>query len=184
MGKIFLTHSLALMLCLVSLPTLGELNTSKFFLKGRATKDIPLYTIWEPIEFVLEMDFGDAEVPDGYTIAWTCNGDDGRERKGTAPAGEAVRIQTVLDRPGFIRVQAKLLDAEGREVRKPGLQGDYSRVFFDGGAGVDELAGVFGNTFHYGVSHAHKVICLEIVKALSEDGITGSCRLLKYGICI
>ncbi|MBO4620246.1 MAG: acetylxylan esterase [Victivallales bacterium] len=115
----------------------GEVDTTKFFLKGRTTRETPLYTIWEPIEFVLEMDFAGQTPTEAYTIEWTCTGDDGRERKGTAPADAPVHIQTVLDRPGFVRIRAQLLDSSGQVVRKPGLQGEFAQVFFDGGAGVD-----------------------------------------------
>ena len=122
---------------LLAIPAYGEWEVEKVFLKGGTTKETPLYTIWESIEFVLEADFAGQTPPENYIIEWTCSGDDGREQKGIAPADAPVHIQTMLDRPGFVRVRAHLRDEKGEIVRKPNLQGDDSMVFFDGSAGVD-----------------------------------------------
>ena len=137
MRKTVLLWSVLSLGILLAIPAQGEWEVEKVFLKGGTTKETPLYTIWEPIEFVLEADFAGQTPPENYIIEWTCSGDDGREQKGTAPADAPVHIQTTLDRPGFVRVRAHLRDEKGEIVRKPNLQGDDSMVFFDGSAGVD-----------------------------------------------
>ena len=62
----------------------------------------------------------------GAKVVWTRTGDDGREEKGEAKADAPVVVKTSLDRPGFVRLVAELLDETGKKVAR-----------FDGGAGVD-----------------------------------------------
>ena len=77
----------------------------------------------------------------GSRIRWKCLGDDGRESHGevscqpsaqmeTLLPGEPLKVTTALDRPGFVRLRADLLDSAGKEV-----------AHFDGGAGaaVDDI---------------------------------------------
>ena len=66
-------------------------------------------------------------------VRWTRTGDDGAEESGEAPAGAPVAVTTSLDRPGFVRLVATLVDGGGKTVRN---SGGYD-VRFDGGAGVD-----------------------------------------------
>ena len=115
----------------------ADLDAGKLTLKGRTTKAEPFYTIYEPIEFLIELDLGGQELEKGYMLEWKCVGDDGCEQQGRAPATEPLRVSAVLDRPGFVRVTARLLDPFGQVVTVPGKNGDAGRVFFDGGAGVD-----------------------------------------------
>ena len=62
----------------------------------------------------------------GERVVWTRTGDDGREEKGEAKADAPVVVKTSLDKPGFVRLVAELLDGTGKKVAR-----------FDGGAGVD-----------------------------------------------
>ena len=62
----------------------------------------------------------------GKTVRWTRTGDDGKTEKGEASADGPVVVKTSLDRPGFVRLVAELLDASDKAVAR-----------FDGGAGAD-----------------------------------------------
>ena len=92
----------------------AELDVDKLVFKGYTTKEEPFYTIYEPIEFVLEMDFGGQELEGSYTLDWNCLGDDGVTQNGQSPATGPVHIHTVLDRPGFVHVHALLRDPTER----------------------------------------------------------------------
>ena len=49
--------ALLCLLCCVTGAFAAELDVDRLTLKGYTTKEEPFYTIYEPIEFVLEMDF-------------------------------------------------------------------------------------------------------------------------------
>ena len=61
----------------------------------------------------------------GARIRWTRTGDDGREESGSAPAEPTAGVATSLDRPGFVRIVAELLDEGGNVLAS-----------FNGGAGA------------------------------------------------
>lgn len=116
-------------------------------LKGRTDKANPVdYKRGEPIVFTIcsENIAADA-VPAGSKIKWTRKGDDGKYEEGSAPfkAGDTLSITTKSDIAGFVRIEATVQDANGRnvqrDVRAPGAP-DWApskEVFFDGGAGID-----------------------------------------------
>ena len=135
-GKLSKTALLCLLCCLTG-AFAAELDVDRLTLKGYTTKEVPFYTIYEPIEFVLEMDFGGQELEGNYTLDWSCSGDDGVTQKGQSAATEPVHIQTVLDRPGFVHVHALLRDPDGKAVVNAKGVGEAGKVTFDGGAGVD-----------------------------------------------
>ena len=115
----------------------AELDVDKLVFKGYTTKEEPFYTIYEPIEFVLEMDFGGQELEGSYTLDWNCLGDDGVTQNGQSPATGPVHIHTVLDRPGFVHVHALLRGPDGKAVVNAKGVSEAGKVTFDGGAGVD-----------------------------------------------
>ena len=135
-GKRSKTALLCLLCCLTG-AFAAELDVDRLTLKGYTTKEVPFYTIYEPIEFVLEVDFGGQELEGNYTLDWSCSGDDGVTQKGQSAATEPVHIQTVLDRPGFVHVHALLRDPDGKAVVNAKGVGEAGKVTFDGGAGVD-----------------------------------------------
>ncbi len=135
-GKLSKSALLCLLCCLTG-AFAAELDVDRLTLKGYTTKEVPFYTIYEPIEFVLEMDFGGQELEGNYTLDWSCSGDDGVTQKGQSAATEPVHIQTVLDRPGFVHVHALLRDPDGKAVVNAKGVGEAGKVTFDGGAGVD-----------------------------------------------
>ena len=86
---------------------------------GVTDKDPLTYRPNETMTFTLSPQGGDA-------VRWTRTGDDGKEENGEAKADAPVTVKTSLDRPGFVRLVAELLDASGKAIAR-----------FDGGAGVD-----------------------------------------------
>ena len=92
--------------------------------------------------------FGEGE----YFVQWSRTGDDGKTDKGKVDAAKLpLVVKTKLDQPGFVRIQASLVDKKGTEYKKS-FTGDATtpegkkamnafertdrRVFFDGSAGV------------------------------------------------
>ena len=88
-------------------------------LTGRTDRDPLSYRTGEEMVFTLTADGGKA-------VRWTRTGDDGRMEKGEAGADAPVVVKTSLDRAGFVRLVAELLDASGKTVAR-----------FDGGAGAE-----------------------------------------------
>ena len=112
------------------------------------------YKPGETMTFTLQLQGAKSIPPDTYFISWTRSGDDGKVEKGKAPASltEPLVIKTKLDKPGFVRIEALIVDKSGKAYRKS-FRGDPNtpegkkalnawerkdkRVFFDGGAGVE-----------------------------------------------
>ena len=79
-----------------------------------------------------------------YSIKWKRTGDDGITKSGIeiVTPGKPITITTSSDKPGFVRMEAWLLDPNGRQVTlsypHPWEKGKFiKRAKFDGGAGVD-----------------------------------------------
>ena len=129
----------------------GELDNG--FLKGVTDKDKPFYAPGETMTFTLRLEGIKAFPPGEWFVAWDRSGDDGKRDGGKVPASltEPLVIKTSIDKPGFVRVRAQLVDAKGSVYRKS-FTGDPNtpegkeamnrfertdkRIFFDGGAGV------------------------------------------------
>ena len=129
----------------------GELDDA--VLHGDTDKERAIdYRPGEPITFTLRMQ-GVESVPEGrYFIEWNRTGDDGVTETGKVPATlDPLVIRTKMDKPGFVRVLAYVVDGKGNAYKKS-FRGDPNtpegkkalnafermdkRVFFDGGAGV------------------------------------------------
>lgn len=118
------------------------------------------YAPGEEMVFTLSLQgaeaFGDGE----YFVRWSRTGDDGLKDDGKVDARTLpLVIRTKLDRPGFVRVLAVVVDKSGVPYKRS-FKGDPNtpegkkalnaferadqRIFFDGGAGVkvDELRSV------------------------------------------
>ena len=110
------------------------------------------YAPGEEMTFTLSLQgaetFGEGE----YFVKWTRTGDDGKSESGKVDAKTLpLVVKTKLDQPGFVRLEAFVVDAKGAQYKKAFL-GDPNtpegkkalnaferkdrRVFFDGGAGV------------------------------------------------
>ncbi len=116
----------------------GELDSA--LLRGRTVEGKAFYAPGETMTFELRLTDADALPSNTYFIAWNRTGDDGVRKEGRVPASktEPLQIKTSLDKPGFVRIYAELVDASGKGYRKDSAKyaGDKSRIFFDGGAGV------------------------------------------------
>lgn len=113
-------------------------------LVGRTNKDPVSYKVGEKIDFTLSLK-GMAALPDGdWSVGWQLTGDDGQQRRGKSAIAldKPVKVSTKLTKPGFVRLEAYLLDAAGKKVLRdmpaPGENWhNVKEVFFDGGAGAD-----------------------------------------------
>ncbi|MBR1588143.1 MAG: acetylxylan esterase [Kiritimatiellae bacterium] len=129
----------------------GELDNG--FLKGVTDRERPFYAPGETMTFTLRLAGIKAFPPGEWFVKWERTGDDGKRDGGMAPASltEPLVIKTSLDRPGFVRILAMLVDGQGKVYRKNipanALTPDGTRpmnhaerhdkrIFFDGGAGV------------------------------------------------
>ena len=113
-------------------------------LVGVTDKAPDAYKCGEKMKFTLSLE-KIAGLPDGeWFVAWTRTGDDGKTEKGKAPAkvGKVTEVVTSLASPGFVRLEAYLVDAAGKRVKRdknaPGENWFGEKdVFFDGGAAAD-----------------------------------------------
>lgn len=131
----------------------GELDEA--VLHGDTDKERAIdYRPGEPIVFTLRLQGAKPLPKDTYFVSWIRHGDDGIVERGKVPASltEPLVVKTKLDKPGFVRLLAEVVDKDGRSYRKS-FRGDPNtpegkralnafermdkRVFFDGSAGVD-----------------------------------------------
>ena len=105
-------------------------------LSGRTTKEIPLYAPGEEMTFEVRLVESNACDHAKRSIVWKRTGDDGRTETGTAPADRPFVYRTSLDRPGFVRLEGRLVDERGKTVFTES-GGRRSPVIMDLGAGVD-----------------------------------------------
>ncbi len=129
----------------------GELDNG--LLRGSTNKRAIDYAPGEEMVFTLKLDKIE-KLPEGkWFIDWKRTGDDGKKFGEKVPADleKPLVIKTSLDCPGFVRIQATLVDEKGKAYRKQ-YTGDTTtpegkraqnaferkdrRIFFDGGAGV------------------------------------------------
>ena len=84
----------------------------------------------------------DGKPVDGRKLSWKRTGDDGKVVEGTAvsKADEPLKIETSLEKPGFVRIQVFPLNADGAMI----CAEHQENVQFNGGAGVllDQIAGI------------------------------------------
>ena len=124
------------------------------WIKGTTDKDPITYKPGEKMVFTLAVQGLDGELPEGaYFLQWTRSGDDGIRENGKEPLTTAPFVyETRIDKPGFVRIQANVVDKDGKHYVKK-FTGDATTpegkaamnrferqdkaVFFDGGAGAD-----------------------------------------------
>lgn len=131
------------------------------WIKGTTDKCPLEYQLNETMVFTLEpRDLGGVPPAGEYFLQWTRTGDDGLKEEGKVSFdGKPFVYRTRLDRAGFVRLYAVVVDAKGVKFRKR-FTGDATTpegkeamnrferqskdLFFDGGAGVkiDTLASV------------------------------------------
>ena len=126
----------------------------KAWLMGTTDKDPLTYRPGEEMTFTVTPQGLDGTVPPGaYFLDWKRSDDYGKVEQGRVPfTGEPFVYRTRLDKAGFVRLEAYVVDKDGRRYAKKFL-GDATTpegrkamnaferqkkaVFFDGGAGVD-----------------------------------------------
>lgn len=104
---------------------------------GRTKK--AFYAENEPMKFVFTVDFGKQPVPEKpWFVKWTRTGDDGKRENGKIEIvpGKPAVVTTSTAAPGFVRIQATLLNAKGFAANQKGKNGRKKLINFDGGAGV------------------------------------------------
>ena len=124
------------------------------WIKGTTDKEPIAYKVGEKMTFTLQPQDLAGAVPAGeYFLSWTRSGDDGVRESGKVPlTGEPFRYTTKIGKPGFVRLQAYVVDKNGENYRKvytgdtktPEGKAAMNRfertnkaVFFDGGAGAE-----------------------------------------------
>lgn len=113
-------------------------------LRGMTDKPPVGYAVGEPIDFTVTLTNADVPEDGSYFVQWIRTGDDGKTESGAVPVVKdlSFHIGTRLEKPGFVRIEAKLVDKNGREVKRdcpaPGENwfGDRG-IFFSGGAAAD-----------------------------------------------
>ena len=122
----------ALVASLVAIP-FGILaaDFSNTVLKGRTDKDNPVgYAVGEPIVFSVTATNMPADAA-GCTYDWMRTGDDGMVASGrVAVASAPLTVKTSMAKPGFVRLEVAIRDADGKPVKG-------KNAFFDGGAGAE-----------------------------------------------
>ena len=110
-------------------------------LRGVTDKAPVGYAVGEPIDFTLTLTNADMPAGAAYFVKWTRTGDDGVRDAGREPIanGGSFHIRTSLARPGFVRIEATVVDAAGKDVKRdapaPGENWfGHREVFFSGGA--------------------------------------------------
>ena len=124
------------------------------WIKGTTDKDPITYKPGEKMVFTLTIEDVEGAIPAGeYFLSWKRSGDDGLVETGkVAVTGAPFVYATKIGKPGFVRLQAEVLDKAGKAYART-FTGDTTTpegkaakarfdslgkvVFFDGGAGVE-----------------------------------------------
>ncbi|MBS1369994.1 MAG: hypothetical protein HPZ91_08590 [Lentisphaeria bacterium] len=113
------------------------LNPDKVQVIGVTDKDPLSYAPGETMTFTVTADLGGQKPTADYYLNWSRSGDDGQKDGGRMKVtGEPLVIKTSLDKPGFVRIIAKLTDKNGKVLRTKNIWNKQADVAFEGGAGV------------------------------------------------
>ncbi|MDD5729164.1 MAG: hypothetical protein PHV59_11430, partial [Victivallales bacterium] len=113
-------------------------DPAKISVRGETAK--AFYAPGEKMVFTLNVDYGNQPAPSKpYTLKWRRTGDDQKTADGTETVtpGKAIVIKTSSNRPGFVRLQAELLDDKGHLVKQTDRRGRKHNIGFYGGSGVE-----------------------------------------------
>ncbi len=146
-------------LALVAMTSLCALLSSagvldKAWIKGTTDKNPLAYRHGDEMVFTLELMDVEGDIPAGeYLLSWKRSDDYGNVESGEQPLTSTTFVyKTRLDKPGFVRLEAFVLDKNRKRFEKK-FTGDSStpegrramnaferarkNVFFDGGAGME-----------------------------------------------
>ncbi|MBR2345729.1 MAG: acetylxylan esterase [Lentisphaeria bacterium] len=84
-------------------------------INGSTNKSALSYLENEPMIFTFKVESGSLPL-DGYFLSCVRRGDDGKSFNTKVPASETLTVKTSLDRPGFVSVAVKLVDAKDEPV--------------------------------------------------------------------
>ena len=84
---------------------------------GSTDKSPLSYRPGDEMVYTFKVDFGKSE-PGEWFLRYVRRGDDGKTFSGKVSAKETLTVKTSLDRPGFVNVEVRLVDAEGKAVRR------------------------------------------------------------------
>ena len=118
---------------LISALMIAQAFAGKPQITGRTDKDI--YKTGEPVSF----SFTVSDIAGETYVKWTRDGDDGKKDESIVKASTngPVVVKTALDKPGFVRVLAKLVDQNGKN-----LNGEDTHYFASAGVDIDQLQGI------------------------------------------
>lgn len=124
---------------LLSLPLwAGALDRA--FLRGTCDHADMKYARGETMTFTIRLTDVEGEPEPGQYVAWERTGDDGERESGRVPlTREPLVVATSLDRPGYVRIVADAMNADGTRIVKndPSLKYDAKYLAFNGGACVE-----------------------------------------------
>ena len=113
------------------------LNPVNVRVVGTTDKNPLSYAPGETMTFTITTELGGQKPTLDYFLDWSRSGDDGKTEKGRAKVtGEPLIIKTSIDKPGFVRIIAKLVDKNGKTLYTKGLWNNQTAITFEGGAGV------------------------------------------------
>ena len=110
------------------------------WIKGTTDRNPLSYRPGDEIVFTLEPMGVEGNIPDGeYFLSWKRSDDYGKVESGEVPFSSRPFVyKTSLDKPGFVRLEAYVVDTNRtRFVKNTSESGKRKNVFFDGGAGVE-----------------------------------------------
>lgn len=114
----------------------SALDWERAFLKTECPEKIE-FKPGEKMEFRFSLANSDKKIPNGkYFLVWNRLGDDGLKQQGREDLGKEgpLLVTTSLDRPGFVRITAKILDSKGNTIVRKNK--NDKALSFTGGAGV------------------------------------------------
>lgn len=113
-------------------------------LKGVTDKDPCSYKVGEKIVFTFSLDDApaDAKALDGLQLKWKRRGDDWVNNEGMFPLRrDGMKVETSLGRPGFLHLEAWIVDANGEKVKRDEKSNasctGSEEICFTGGAGAE-----------------------------------------------
>jgi cephalosporin-C deacetylase-like acetyl esterase len=103
-------------------------------------KDPVDYHVGEEMVFTLSVDLGGQTLPGEHFVDWKLSSDDGQSDQGHVSLSDLpLVIKKSISRPGFIRLQAELVDANGDVLKHDNWErpGRTVKIAYEGGAGAD-----------------------------------------------